>query len=380
MAPETPPARHDPALAYAGIGLTIVSIAFTEIVYHGLGVSATIGAGLFLLGLIPIAYAALTSGFRAGLVSTLLLAAYTPHFSSPHATIVRRDLSVLTGAAVVLAIGLAMTYAMARVKLREDRLRAVLEQRAHELEQKNRDLVASNTALEAFGYVVSHDLKEPVRALENYLDAARSDWPNDEGRQYLEEAYESNQRLINMMQGLLAYSRTSNFDVAVETLDPKEVIESDGCRAQYDPKLRERGATLIVQSLPHVLGDRTILTQLFGNVILNSIRHNTKPRPTVLVRAAGQRGGLAHIVVEDNGPGFPPDVLLRFQALEGSRPSTIKSGFGLAISQLAARRLGGQIWLANGATGGGAEVHVQLPAAEATEPARSKPVLADAPA
>ncbi|HUR69670.1 MAG TPA: HAMP domain-containing sensor histidine kinase [Candidatus Thermoplasmatota archaeon] len=348
---------------FAGPLLTLIVIAVTEIFTHAIPLGELPSAGLFLLAYVPIAYSALQGGLPLGLLSTALLTLYTFRYVAQPGEIVELRPIVWPSLAIVSGLGVAMTWPMSRIKRREDRLREALESRAQDLQARNADLTSANEALEAFGYVVSHDLKEPVRALENYLDAARQEWPSDESRGFVEQAYRANERLARLLHGLLDYSRLSSGATTTRAVDIEAVLTSDACRAQYEKLLHETDAQLRIEpGLPRVQGDDAMLAQLFGNVLLNALRHHGRAGARVVVGSAEAADGFAHVTVCDDGPGFPPDVLARFGELRGNRPATIKSGFGLVIAHRAAQRLGGRMWIEN-PPGGGARVHVELPAA-----------------
>jgi len=350
---------------YGGLLLTLVGVATTELAAHVLALPSIVGVSALLITLAAVAYSALKGGLPWGAASAALLALYTLHYVSPHGTLMSPEGRVVQGGATMLVIGFGIALPMALIRRREDRLRRALEARNADLEARNRELSDANAALEAFGYVVSHDLKEPVRAIENYLEAADEEYGTEQGRQYLRTARNANQRLTRMLQGLLAYSRASATMPDLHPLDPAEVLRGEACRAQYEEALHERRGTLeVAPDLPRVLGDDVILSQLLGNLVLNAVRHNPRDRPLVRVRAEDAPEGRARLVVEDDGPGFPPDVLQRVRGLSGTRPATVKGGFGLVISHLAAQRMGGRLTLGNGPQGG-ALACVELAAASA---------------
>lgn len=352
--------------SWLGPSLTLVGILLTELLGH-VFTSAIPGARLLAVGILlasfsAVAYTALTKGFAWGAATTAILAVYTPHYSSPHAEIVRLTAEELSGAIIMLGIGLAISAPMELVRRREERLRSLLRARAEALEQRNEELTDANAALEAFGYVVSHDLKEPVRAIENYLAAAREEYGEKEGRRYVDEAFEANRRLTALLHGLLAYSRAATLPVAPRPVSVRDALTSETARSIYGGLVSERKAEVkLAEDLPTVLGDEVILAQLFGNLIVNAVRHNPAQKPRVEIRAEPPHDGHVHVVVADNGPGFPPDVVRRVAELKGTRPTTLRGGFGLVISARAAQRLEGRLWIANGANGG--EAHVELKAA-----------------
>src|SRR5581483_6149515 len=163
MAPENQaPPRWGPLV---GPGLTLVAIALTELSLWTL--PEPVPVAFLIVALLPVAYAGLAGG-----VSALLLALYTAHFTSEPASPLTLSPATLQGVVIMLVIGAVMSVPMALIRRREERLRGALRDRAAELQRRNEELTEANAALEAFGYVVSHDLKEPVRAIENYLEAA----------------------------------------------------------------------------------------------------------------------------------------------------------------------------------------------------------------
>lgn len=341
--------------------LTFASIVTTEIAHHFLNANESLAAGLFLLGLVPIAYGALGAGFLSGIVNTLMLTAYVLHYSGPHEALVSPD--AWPGGLVVLGLGVAMSWPMGVVHQREVRFRREIKEHTSSLERKNAELTEVNAALESFGYVVSHDLKEPVRAIENYLAAAKEEWGTPDSKRFVSEAYNANERLSKMLQGLLEYSRTSSLPATPRSIDIGDILRNDLCRGRYERLYKEHNVHLEVEpGIPRVRGDEVLLCQVFGNLLLNAARHNPSDKPVVRIAPAKAPPGRVRIEITDNGPGFPADVISRFERLPMRGPATVKTGFGLIIAQRALRRLEGELWIDN-APEGGARAHLELPAA-----------------
>lgn len=349
---------------YAGILVTVAALVLTEILRIGVGAPTLVTVTVLIASFVGVAYAGLRGGFAHALVAAVLVALYTVRYSTLVGwyEVTGRTLS---GALVMLVIGALMGGSMALIKRREDAFKHELREKARTLEERNRELAEANEMLEAFTYVVSHDLKEPVRAIATYLEVTEEEWGTPEGRTFLARAHQANDRLITLLRGLLDYSRTSLAAASSHDVRLGAVLDSEATRTMFESVLDERGGVIEVDELPVVRGDDVVLSQLFGNIILNALKHNPNPRPRVVVRAlANAPPGRAHLVVDDNGPGFSPDVLHRFGQLKGTRPSTVKGGFGLTISQRAAQRLGGRLWL-DRSPEGGARVHVELPSPQA---------------
>lgn len=348
------------------VGVTVAALVLTELIAHGpwdipsiLGVTALLGT------LLAVVYAAHVASFVAAVEASLLIALYTAHFVSPHGDLVRLDGETLSGAAVMLGLGVGTGGVVAILRTRERRLHERLLETersyARELERKNEELRRANEALEAFSYVVGHDLKEPVRAVGAYLDAAHEDgYPA--AAEHVRRAREANRRMAILLGGLLEWSRAGLGPLELEPIPLREIVESDACRGQYARLLEERNGSLqLATGLPTVMGARPLLAQIVGNLIVNALKHSDHPDPVVRIRHAGHdESGRAIVVIEDDGPGFPPSVVTRFDSLKVSRPSSVKGGFGLAITKRAVERIGGAVRLGKSELGGAA-VEVALP-------------------
>ena len=244
--------------------------------------------------------------------------------------------------------------------LRDVNERVLMRERS---EAERKQLAQAVESLEAFTYVVGHDLKEPVRGMAAILDELQEDPASPARPELIARAVEANRNLQHLLEGLLDWSRTSMTPLEPRPLMLSDVLRSPGCAAQWKNLARERGAEVdIARDMPCVLATEDLICRVFGNVITNAIRHNPKPRPRVKVRGEEKDGETVELVVEDDGPGFPPELIARVQRLK-SRPTTIRGGFGLAITRLAVDRLRGSMSLAN-APGGGAVVRVRLPASK----------------
>lgn len=238
------------------------------------------------------------------------------------------------------------------------------------LESTNRALRDANETLEAFTYVASHDLKEPVRALESYSRALEEDHgamldADPDARDLVVRMRDNASRLRRLIEGLLDYSRASR--IAPHELEPARVedaLASSDCRTRFEHLVAERGARLVVEPGPPVHASMAGLCQVLGNVVLNAVKHKNDGPSVVRVRSRrlDDDPRLVEIVVEDDGPGFPDAVLQAFGRVKGGRPSTIRGGFGLIITRQAVEKMGGAMWLENRPQGGGV-VHFTLPAA-----------------
>lgn len=232
-------------------------------------------------------------------------------------------------------------------------------------EEDRRRLQEANDSLEAFSYVVGHDLKEPVRAVDAYLEAIEEDLKDPDAMESLRKARDANRRMRALLEGMLDWARATAGGLDREPVSIPDSIRSDGCAGRYGRLLEERGGELaFVGEFPKVLGTEGLLCQAFGNLIVNAIVHNPGPAPRIDVISEGVGDdGMLSVAVRDNGPGFPEAVRKRIGALRSTRPSTVRGGFGLTIAMRAVAALGGSLTVGD-APGGGAEVRLRLPLAE----------------
>ncbi|MDP9000666.1 MAG: PAS domain-containing protein [Myxococcota bacterium] len=249
-----------------------------------------------------------------------------------------------------------------------------LRETVAKLEETNRALLLANEGLESFAYVVSHDLREPVRAIQATQALIQEKDLAPEVRELVARNRESTTRLAKLLQGLLDVSRASQFDPhELRLLNLVDVLKSDTCKARYDSLFDEKHVELTIQAgPPGVTAYATPhhVSEIFGNLLLNAAKHNTNPNPRVHVEIieAPEDAGRVLITIEDNGPGFDEKLVEQLDHLKPGRPATLRGGFGLIIARRAVDRLGGTMTLARSERLGGAAVHVALPAAPPSPP------------
>jgi light-regulated signal transduction histidine kinase (bacteriophytochrome) len=231
------------------------------------------------------------------------------------------------------------------------------------LEETLADLERSNTELEQFAYVASHDLQEPLRMVSRYTQLlaerykGRLDGDADEFIGYAVDGATRMQRLID---DLLAYSR-----VGTQGKPPAPIpanLALDQALENLKLALAESKAEVKHEPLPTVSVDDVQLTQVFQNLIANAIKFRGEEPPRIRI-AAEARGKEWVFSVRDNGIGIDPQHLERifilFQCLNprGKYPGT---GIGLAMCKKIILRHGGRIW-AESEPGKGSTFYFALP-------------------
>ncbi len=248
------------------------------------------------------------------------------------------------GPAEMRAVGLDVNRMRERILAELSALQA-----AHaDLEARTEDLQRSNSELEQFAYVASHDLQEPLRKVASFCQllqrryAGRLDAKADE---YLEHAVDGAKRMQALINDLLAFSRVGR------TAQRREPASCAMLLAQawsnLAPEVRRTHATLEVGELPVVLGEATLLTAAFQNLINNALKFRADEAPRVSVSA--RRDGHDWLFsFSDNGIGIEPEyadrIFVIFQRLhdKATYPGT---GIGLAMVKKIIEYHGGRIWL-----------------------------------
>jgi len=235
------------------------------------------------------------------------------------------------------------------------------------LAQQAAQLAASNTDLERFAHIASHDLREPLRMIASFAELLKmehGDALEGDAQDYLGFLIDGAERMRRLLEDLLLFSRVISTQVGMEPVDPLRAMRS--ARDNLRVALLEADAEVALpDALPRVLGSGPQLERVFQNLFANAIRFRSHERPRVEV-TAGSRGEQLVVRVTDNGIGFDPrhaeeifDVFRRLNA----RDEHSGTGMGLAICKRVLEQLGGEIH-AESAPGEGATFVVALQLAD----------------
>jgi signal transduction histidine kinase len=244
---------------------------------------------------------------------------------------------------------------------------------ATELDAHATELSRSNAELEQFAYIASHDLQEPLRKVASFcqlLEQRYGDKLDDRARQYIDFAVDGAKRMQILINDLLAFSRVGRIS-DVQVLVPLDQT-LDSAIAALAAKIEECGATIERPArLPEVMGDPTLLTMLWQNLIGNALKFQVAGRaPVVRITVSAQPDGPWSLCVEDNGIGIAPEfaekIFVIFQRLHG-RDAYPGTGIGLAICKRIAEYHGGDITL-DTSYAEGARFCFTLPRTEPAEP------------
>ena len=247
----------------------------------------------------------------------------------------------------------------AAVELRSAVIGLVLR-RADELAQLNSELERSNVELDSFAYVASHDLKEPLRGIHNYSSFLIEDYGDQlgtDGADKLATLMNLTQRMEDLINSLLYYSRLGRAELSIRSVDLNKVVKSALEVIQMSKS--EQVDFRIPRPLPTVSCDRTQFSEIFTNLITNAIKYNDNPEKWVEIgslpaaEAPNKPQDLSPdalvLYVRDNGIGIRPrhldNVFRIFKRLHAPGRYGGGTGAGLTIVKKIVERHGGQIWV-----------------------------------
>lgn len=239
----------------------------------------------------------------------------------------------------------------------------ITERKVLELEKERLldKLERSNRELNDFAYIVSHDLKAPLRAIgtiTNWLAQDYKDVLDESGREQLSILLNRTQRLHNMIEAILQYSRAGRISGNPAMIDSSKVL-----RDAIDALTLPDNFKISVQdSMPTVYFDPIRLTQVFQNLVSNAIKYIDKPQGLIDVGYKDDKD--AHeFYVSDNGPGIEERHFDRiFQIFQTLKPRDEfeSTGIGLSIVKKIIEHEGGRIW-AESEMGKGSTFHFTIP-------------------
>jgi PAS domain S-box-containing protein len=232
-------------------------------------------------------------------------------------------------------------------KLKENEIR--LKELNENLQAKAKELADSNTELEQFAYVASHDLQEPLRMVTGFLTLLDKKYQtviDEAGKEYINFAVDGAARMRQIIQDLLEFSRAGRKTGSLEELDLNELINN--IQLLYRKQIEEKNAVIEVDKLPVITAHRAPVLQVFQNLIGNALKYTRKEVPVHIHIAAKEFINHWQFSIADNGIGIEKEyfdkIFIIFQRLHGKEEFS-GTGIGLTISKKFIEKQGGKIWL-----------------------------------
>jgi PAS domain S-box-containing protein len=264
------------------------------------------------------------------------------------------------GTAIAVSVSLSPIYdKFGRITGAAQFAHDITQQKALEdgLKRSNQNLIAavkdlkrSNKELDEFAYIASHDLKEPLRGIHNYVSFLQEDYAaslDDEGRGYLDRIQRLAVRMTELTDCLLSLSRIGSAPLAMESVNLDQVL--DGVVEDVKPLLGLLSVELRRSGhLPIVTGNALRIREVFQNLIVNAAKYNDKKEKLVEV-GWEVKEATPVFYVRDNGIGIPQqhreNIFRIFKRLHEQNKFGGGTGAGLTIAKKIVERHGGRIWV-----------------------------------
>ena len=260
------------------------------------------------------------------------------------------------------------------LEYQNETLAAKVTERTLELTLYSEELSRSNRELEEFAFVASHDLQEPLRKIQAFSDRLETmfkDELGEKGIDYIARMKNAAQRMSNLINDLLEFSRVTTRGKDFVDTDLQKVL--DEILNDLEIAIKESNAQVHVGQMPVIQADPSQMEQLFLNLISNAVKfRRPEIAPIINIDYAHQaQFSEDHntdiewqiITVKDNGIGFSPEytdkIFVPFQRLHG-RSEYKGTGIGLSVCRRIVERHGGTI-TAQSETGEGATFIIKLP-------------------
>ena len=260
------------------------------------------------------------------------------------------------------------------LEYQNETLASKVTERTQELTLYSDELSRSNRELEEFAFVASHDLQEPLRKIQAFSDRLETmfkDELGEKGIDYIARMKNAAQRMSNLINDLLEFSRVTTRGKDFADTDLKQVL--DDVLSDLEIAIKESNAQVNVGEMPVIQADLSQMQQLFLNLISNAVKFR-RPDVTPIITIEYQHHTEFNddyntelewqiITVKDNGIGFAPEytdkIFVPFQRLHG-RSQYKGTGIGLSVCRRIVERHGGTI-AAQSETGEGATFIIKLP-------------------
>lgn len=210
------------------------------------------------------------------------------------------------------------------------------------------ELTNSNTELERFAYVASHDLQEPLRMVSSFMQLFEKKYAaavDDTGKQYIRFAVEGAERMKVLIRDLLQYSRAGSGSLEIIDVDMNEVMKE--VQLIFKNDAAQSNAEIIVTHLPVIRAGKTAMLQLMQNLISNALKYNNKEKAVITI-SADENMQEWSIHVKDNGIGIEPEyaekIFVIFQRLH-TKEQYGGTGIGLSVCKKIVERYKGKIWV-----------------------------------
>ncbi len=240
-----------------------------------------------------------------------------------------------------------------------------IEERTKEIQKANAELEEINKELDDFTYIVSHDLKEPLRSINAFTKFVLEDCKDkisQDDLYYLERIKDNTNRMHTLIEDLLEVSHIDRKKNPFEKVDGNRIIEEIKARMEFVFKQKKVQLEIKGERLPVIFCDRVRITEVFANLISNAIKFADKD-PVKIEVGYQEEGVFYKFHIKDNGPGIEEKyfdkIFQIFQRL-GRKEDSEGTGAGLTIVKKIVEMHKGRVWIES-VVGEGAVFYFTIP-------------------
>ena len=222
-----------------------------------------------------------------------------------------------------------------------------LKQAQSDLEKKAKNLAQSNKELEEFAYIVSHDMKQPIRTIISYLSLLKRKHLDNlpvEAQEFINYSIEGANKMSELIRDILQYSKLEQQVILENDIALNEIVNK--ALLALKSELQKNNAEVACDKLPIITCNQTMMTELFQNLIENGIKYNTNEKKIVTINVKEEDGQWLFSVT-DNGIGFEQQyaeqIFKIFKRLHTDQEFQ-GTGIGLSICAKVIEKHGGKIW------------------------------------
>lgn len=234
------------------------------------------------------------------------------------------------------------------IVLRND-IKEIILKRFKKLKKLHADLQASYKELETFSYTVSHDLRSPLRAIEGFSQILLEDYADkldDYGMEVVNTIILSIDKMNSFVNDILKLSKLAKTKLIYNDIEVKSMVEKMIPIVKNNNSEYQKVKVSIADDLPNVSGDKTLIQQLFLNLIGNAIKYTSKSENPQVEISGKQKGKMVHFSIKDNGIGFDEqykDKIFQVFSRLVNEDDYEGSGVGLSIVMRVIERHQGEI-------------------------------------
>jgi signal transduction histidine kinase len=254
------------------------------------------------------------------------------------------NLSILTTIASMAATKVAQAKAKQELKVANEHLEELVKERTQALENVN----LANKDLQQFAYNASHDLRQPLRMISSYVQLLKRRYINvldEAGIEYINFAYNGATHAQKLVNDLLQYARIGVNADDFELLNLNRILENVLINLRAEIQVLE--PEILIEPLPNIYGVKTLITQLFQNLIHNALKFSSANHPKIEIFVYSKKNHFL-FEIKDNGSGISEidqsnifDVFTR----SSSHESIEGTGLGLAMCKEIVLKHNGKIWV-----------------------------------